>query len=149
MEPPGKENATGEGGALKTDDAGTLTDTQPACKKQFPDWPADVVTAKSLRGDRRTDGKPLAPAGHAWENGKIVPIVEPEMFTPEEKQRLDVILPVTRWAIGSKARLAALEFLSRLDERKTLREIANFHRISPSAAHRAVRELRAFLGALR
>ena len=111
----------------------------------FQTYAAETVTESSLK----VNGKPLAPAGHAWENGKIVPIVEPEMFTPEEKQRLDVILPVTRWAIGSKARLAALEFLGRLDERKTLREIANYHRISPSAAHRAVRELRAFLEALR
>ena len=132
--PPGNEKPTGNGGLLRTDATETLADSCP-----------------------RVNGKPIPPAGygHVYDddgNRETVPITFPpqeqEPFTADEKQRLDIILPVLRWAIGSKSRLAALEYLGQLDKR-TAREIARSNKISASAVHREIRNLRAFLEALR
>jgi len=136
MHPPGPEK--GKAGTLET--PGFL---------EIPNSDDADNLAKTDDGRNLKPLPPLPPGYGFDEHNRPVPIVEPPSFTPEEKERLDVILPAMRWAIGSTARLAALEFLGRLDERKTLREIACYHKISPSAAHRAVRELRAFLEALR
>ena len=122
MSPPGNEKPGLQAGLL-SDDTETIEQTP-----------------------RRVNGTP--PAGHAWENSKIVPIVEPPSFTPEEKERFSVIIPVMRWVGFSRAKLAALEFLGGLDTRP-IAEIARTHGISASAAHRAVKSLRKFLEALR
>ena len=101
----------------------------------------------------KVNGKPLAPAGygHIYDedgNRDTVPVTMPPSFTPEEKERLDVIGPVIEWCHGSKARLAALQYLGGLD-RRTVAEIAKTHKISASIVHREIGKLRAFIGALR
>jgi len=151
--PPGNEKAARQGRSLKTDDEGKIEQTPATCKKQFPDWPPEVATPKKLESDRKIGGEPLAPAGYghvyaADGSRELVPVELPPDFTPEEKQRLDIILPVLRWVGFSKARMAALEFLGGLD-RRTVSEIARTHKISASVVHREVKRLRAFIGAMR
>ncbi len=109
------------------------------------DYDDATVTDASLK----VNGKPMPPDGYAKENGELVPVTLPqEPFAANERERLDIILPVLRWAIGSKSRVAALEYLGGLD-RRPVAELAKFYKISPSVVHREVRALRAFLGAMR
>lgn len=115
----------------------------------FQTYAAETVTESSLK----VNGKPLAPAGygHVYDedgNRDTVPVTMPPDFTDDERERLDVIGPVIEWCHGSKARLAALQYLGGLD-RRTVAEIAKTHKISPSILHRAIRALRAFIGAMR
>lgn len=100
MHPPGPNKgkagklskATGPLQKLNSDDADKIADTQPTCKKQFPDWPADVVAPKPLRGDRRTNANDAPPAGYAFadtakgEASRIEPVTLHPTLLPEPER---------------------------------------------------------------
>ncbi len=160
MSPP-KENATGEGGALKTDDAGKVPDTQPACKKQFPDWPADGIAPKPLRGDRKADGKDAPPAGYGFadtadgEPKRLEPItMPPQDAEPEPLSELLELAQRTTalydWALADEhtPKVAAVRVVLGQDRRDP-KTIARALDVSPEIIRLRIRQARAVLAELR
>ncbi len=122
MEPPENERPRLAGRSFSgnfSDDARTVTDTQHACKKQFPDWPPEVESPKHLRGDRKTSGNDAPPDGYAFADvannqvARLEPITlhpsllpEPEPLT-RERIALRAVLEWVRLCRGHEGKVTA------------------------------------------
>ena len=95
-----------------------------------------------------TEPLPPLPPGYGYdEHNRPVPTVEPPSFSREEKERANVILEVMKWALGSRAKTAAVECVATLDTR-AVGEVAKSYRLSASVVHRQIKALKKFIGDL-
>jgi hypothetical protein len=155
---PGKVSAPSEN---FSDDTGTVIDSQPACKKQFPDWAADGIAPKPLRGDRKTDGKDAPPAGYGFadtadgEPKRLEPItMPPQDAEPEPPSELLELARRTTilydWAHADEhtPKVAAVRVVLDQDRRDP-KTIAASLGVSTELIRLRIRQARAVLAELR
>ena len=168
MHPPGPENGEARDLAgcsrlsenFTSNDADKIAETQQPCKKQFPDWAADVVAPKPLRGDRKTDGKDAPPAGYAFadtadgEPKRLEPITMPPRDAEPEplSELLELAQRTTAlydWALADEhtPKVAAVRVVLGQDRRdpKTIAEALD---VSPETIRLRIRQARAVLAEL-
>ena len=128
MHPPGNENATRQGGALKTD------------------YDATNVTEASLK----VNGAELPP-GYAWEGGSIVPCeLPPVEKVPLNKEQalLRTIAHACQWSKGEPVRWQSFLVCGGFDSRP-ISEVAESLGVSTRLVQIRVAECREWLSELR
>ena len=124
----GNENATRQGGALKTD------------------YDTTNVTEASLK----VNGIGQPPAGHAWEGGEIVPLAPPgeAVALSREQVLLRTIALACSWSQGEPVRWQSFMSVAGFDSRP-LSEVAESLRVSPRLVQLRVAECKTWLAELR